>query len=193
MSLKHAVLGLLSMREMSGYDIKRHFDRAVHFVWTASESQIYRELRDLEGKGLVASRTVLQTTKPNKNLYTLTPAGEAELDGWLTSPAEIPYGKDAFLMRLFFMGRVGPEDALRVLGERRAEVCELVRVAEERLKAFGDLTRSEHPEMLWWQLRLIEGFHKMQTAQLEWIDGLIAVVPEVPEIAEAQSAGPPAL
>ena len=180
MSLKHAVLGLLSMREMSGYDIKRHFDRAVHFVWVASDSQIYRELRTLEQQGMVTSRTVQQSSRPNKHLYALTASGEVELDAWLSSSAEIPYGKDAFLMRLFFMGRVDTGVALRVLRERRAEVAELVAVAQERLETFADLDRSEHPELLWWQLRLVEGFYQMQTAQLTWIDDLIGAVPAAP-------------
>jgi DNA-binding PadR family transcriptional regulator len=176
MSLKFALLGVLSMREMSGYDIKRQFDRAVHFVWNASDSQIYRELRDLEKQGLIASRTIEQTGKPNKFLYRPTDAGLDELDAWLTSPAEAPYGKDRFLMRLFFMGRVDPESAVAVLEDRREQVCALLRVAEERLLVFTDLSRSQHPDLLWWQMRLIEGFQQMHTAQLTWIDSLIQAV-----------------
>jgi DNA-binding PadR family transcriptional regulator len=175
-SLKNALLGVLSLREMSGYDIKRNFDRAVHFVWNASDSQIYRELRSMEAEGLITSRLVQQEGKPNKRLYQLTDDGVSSLDRWLVSPVESPYGKDSFLMRLFFMGRVDPAEALRVLEERREEVVALLESAKERRERFGDLSRTELPQFLWWQVRLIDGFQMIHGAQLEWIDGVIADV-----------------
>ena len=176
MSLRNALLGVLSLREMSGYDIKRNFDRAVHFVWNASDSQIYRELRSMEEDGLITSRLVQQEGKPNKRLYELTEEGVSSLDRWLVSPVESPYGKDSFLMRLFFMGRVDPAEAVRVLEERREEVVALLEAAKERRERFGDLSRTDLPQYLWWQVRLIDGFQMIHGAQLEWIDGVIADV-----------------
>ncbi|GAA4539190.1 hypothetical protein GCM10023175_10150 [Pseudonocardia xishanensis] len=104
-------MGVLSMREMSGYDIKRHFDRAVHFVWNASDSQIYRELRQMERDELIVSRLIPQESKPNKRLYRLTESGTAELDDWLVSPVDASYSKEPFLLRMFFLDRTDEEDA----------------------------------------------------------------------------------
>jgi DNA-binding PadR family transcriptional regulator len=173
MSLRNALLGVLSLREMSGYDIKRNFDRAVHFVWNAADSQIYRELRRMEDEGLISSRLIQQEGKPNKRLYQLTPQGATMLNDWLVSPVEPPFGKEAFLMRLFFMGRVGHQEATRVLKERRVELESLLAEADERHERFADLSRTDHPELLWWQVRLIEGFQMIHTAQLRWINELI--------------------
>jgi DNA-binding PadR family transcriptional regulator len=161
---------------MSGYDIKRNFDRAVHFVWNASDSQIYRELRNMERDGLISSRLIQQDGKPNKRLYGLSADGTSALDDWLVSPVESPYGKDPFLMRLFFMGRVTPEAALQVLEERRTELLVQVEETSERRERFGDLSRTQLPHILWWQVRLIDGFHAIHHAQLAWIEGLIADV-----------------
>jgi DNA-binding PadR family transcriptional regulator len=189
-SLRNALLGVLSLREMSGYDIKRNFDRAVHFVWNASDSQIYRELRSMEKDGLITSRLVHQEGKPNKRLYQLTSDGVSCLDDWLVSPVESPYGKDSFLMRLFFMGRVAPEEALQTLKERREEVVALLDAAKERRERFGDLSRTELPQILWWQVRLIDGFQMIHSAQLDWIDGLIADV-EAGRVPTPPSTRPP--
>ncbi|WP_345529112.1 PadR family transcriptional regulator [Nocardioides endophyticus] len=164
---------MLSLREMSGYDIKRSFDHAVHFVWNAADSQIYRELRDMEKHELIVSHLVQQDGKPNKRVYRVTEHGLATLDEWLRSPAEAPFDKEPFLMRLFFMGRIDRDDAIRVLSERRDEIRALLAVASDRLEMYSDLSRTEHPEMLWWQVRLIKGFEHTQTAQLEWIDSLL--------------------
>jgi DNA-binding PadR family transcriptional regulator len=158
---------------MSGYDIKRHFDHAVHFVWNASDSQIYRELRGMERDGLITSRLVQQETKPNKRLYRLTDAGAGELDAWLVSEAERPYSKEPFLLRLFFLSRVGAADARKVLEARLSEVESLLDVAAERLRTYADTSRGAHPEMLWWQTRLIEGMRRMQSAEGAWLRELI--------------------
>lgn len=173
MSLRNALLGVLSLREMSGYDIKRSFDHAVHFVWNAADSQIYRELRGMEKRGLISSRLVHQDGKPNKSIYSVTDEGLRDLDEWLRSPAEAPFGKEPFLMRLFFMGRVETDDAIRVLSQRREEIVKLLSVATERLSMYSDLSRTDRPETLWWQVKLIEGFQQMQTAELRWIESLL--------------------
>ena len=48
-----AVLGLLSRRELSGYDLKTAIDRAIRHFWAASYGQIYPELRRLEERGWI--------------------------------------------------------------------------------------------------------------------------------------------
>ena len=45
------ILGLLSLRPMSGYDMKRIVDHSTRFFWAASYGQIYPELRRLEADG----------------------------------------------------------------------------------------------------------------------------------------------
>ncbi|MBA3728896.1 MAG: PadR family transcriptional regulator, partial [Actinobacteria bacterium] len=44
MSLRHALLGLLAERPMSGYDLTKVFDSSLAYVWSAKHSQIYPEL-----------------------------------------------------------------------------------------------------------------------------------------------------
>jgi len=181
MALRYALLGVLSTREMSGYDIKRYFDRAVHFVWNASDSQTYRELRGMERDGLITSRLVHQEAKPNKRLYRMTDAGRAELDAWLISPLETPYRKDPFLLRLFFMARVSPVAAQQILEARHEELRALIAVGEERLETYGDLSKSSRPERLWWQVRLINGMRRMHMAEDEWICELLSELRSSPE------------
>ena len=173
LSLRNALLGVLSVREMSGYDIKRSFDRAVHFVWNAADSQIYRELREMEKVGLISSRLIQQDGKPNKRLYQLNSAGTEALQEWLRSPAETPHEKEPFLMRLFFMGRISDDAAIQVLEQRCDEIRALLAIAAERRTTFADLDRAHQPEMLWWQVRLIDGFEQIHSAQLAWLEGII--------------------
>ena len=45
----YVILGLLTLREMSGYDLKQLINKSItHFYWSPAKSQIYGELRRLE-------------------------------------------------------------------------------------------------------------------------------------------------
>ncbi|MBK7448579.1 MAG: PadR family transcriptional regulator [Anaerolineales bacterium] len=56
MSLKHAILGFLSFKPFSGYELKKAFDSSVQHFWPANQSQIYRTLAELEGGGFVEKK-----------------------------------------------------------------------------------------------------------------------------------------
>jgi DNA-binding PadR family transcriptional regulator len=118
-TLRSIILGLLGARPMSGYDIKRAFDRAIASYWNAGNSQIYTTLKALEHEGLVESEVVIQQHRPNRKLYRLTPQGQAEVDAWLKEPAPERFTKDEFLAKLFFCGQTTDEVALRHLNEHR--------------------------------------------------------------------------
>src|SRR5215831_10521497 len=59
-TLRYIILGLLGAHPMSGYDIKRAFDRSLATYWNAGNSQIYTTLKALAARGLVTSEVVLQ-------------------------------------------------------------------------------------------------------------------------------------
>lgn len=124
MSLRHAILGLLSIKPMSGYELKKVIDESVGHFWTADQSQIYRTLTGLVEEGLASRRTVVQEERPNLHLHSATGPGLAELDRWLASPLRTPPTRDPFLARLFFADRLPLEDIRELLDTRRREVGE---------------------------------------------------------------------
>src|SRR5437764_15026869 len=87
-TLRYIILGLLGARPMSGYDIKQAFDRALASYWNAGNSQIYTTLKSLSQAYLVESEVIVQTGRPNRKVYRLTPTGRTELDHWLAE--EVP-------------------------------------------------------------------------------------------------------
>ena len=82
-TLRYIILGLVWTHPMTGYDIKQAFDRALASYWNAGNSQIYTTLKQLSQAGLVESEIIVQTTRPNRKVYRLTPAGQVELERWL--------------------------------------------------------------------------------------------------------------
>jgi DNA-binding PadR family transcriptional regulator len=121
-TLRYIILGLLGARPMSGYDIKQAFDRALASYWNAGNSQIYTTLKKLSDEELVEAEVIVQKSRPDRKVYRLTPAGEAELDRWLQEEVPGRFSKDDFLTKLFFCGETSDEVALKHLLEHRASL-----------------------------------------------------------------------
>ena len=88
----------------------------MQFFWPAQTSQIYLTLGKLENAGLVTHETVIQNGKPNKNVYSILPAGRAELQRWLSEQGKTADGyKSEFLMKVFFAENLPPQQAIAML------------------------------------------------------------------------------
>lgn len=116
MGLQHGILGFLNYGPCSGYELTKAFHSSVQFFWPAQTSQIYLTLGKLEDAGLVTHETVIQNGKPNKNVYSILPAGRAELQRWLSEQGKTADGyKSEFLMKVFFAENLPPQQAITML------------------------------------------------------------------------------
>jgi DNA-binding PadR family transcriptional regulator len=168
MSLRHAILAFIDLEPATGYTLKQRFEGSVASFWSATQSQIYRELHELERLGLVEVEVVPQDGKPAKKVYALTEAGSAELATWRAAPVDPPQLRDPFMLKFVFAGEAsGAElDVLiahyaRELERRRNEY----RARLDRAEIF-DLARSPR-EALLWRLSVENGLAWCD-AQLAW-------------------------
>src|SRR6266852_2597710 len=88
--LREAVLGLLAIRQMSGYDLSRSYRRALQQIWHAPLGQIYPTLRKMQRDGLQRFTDTVQHDRPNLKVYSLASAGRRLLVMWLSQPAVLP-------------------------------------------------------------------------------------------------------
>lgn len=87
MSLRHALLALVSGGPLTGYDAVKHFHSSVGHLWHAPDSQIYPELRRMQAEGLLEATEVPWGTKSaTKTQYSLTDAGRTALEKWQGTP-----------------------------------------------------------------------------------------------------------
>ncbi|MFD9813126.1 PadR family transcriptional regulator [Streptomyces sp. NPDC059080] len=161
MSLRHAVLGLLSESPASGYDLMKLFNASLANVWPATQSQVYGELGKLTSAGLAE---VSAHGPRGRKEYAITDEGLAELRHWL---AEVPPSgphRDDSLLRVFFLGILTPLEARTFLLGRAQETArlhtELRRIDEET--EWGDDMIS-----VYGRLTLEYGL-RMTAAQEEW-------------------------
>jgi DNA-binding PadR family transcriptional regulator len=95
-------MGLLSMGPMSGYDIKKKFEKIAANFWNESYGQIYPILKRLDTEGLATRSVEKQIGKPDRHIYELTVEGHKELVQWLLEPVGRQVGRQEILLKLFF-------------------------------------------------------------------------------------------
>jgi len=118
MSLKHALLGLLAKGPASGYELTKEFELSLANVWSAKHSQIYPELRKMTEEGWL---TVGEEGSRGRKEYEITDAGRAELRRWLIDVTPDRIGRNEWLLRVFFLWTLPPEEAADYLdGEAAA-------------------------------------------------------------------------
>jgi DNA-binding PadR family transcriptional regulator len=105
--ITYGVLGLLAFwGPLSGYDLKRLFDHILAPMWGAAHSQIYNELRRMKELGWVEMQREEQETRPDRNVYHLTQAGQEALVAWQEQPPMILQLRDKLLLKVLFGGIV---------------------------------------------------------------------------------------
>jgi DNA-binding PadR family transcriptional regulator len=109
--IDYLILGLLSDRDLTGYEIKKVIDTTLNYFWSSSYASIYPALRGLVDRGLAIKRK--DTTSNRKKLiYSITDEGRSSLKEWLTVPVEKDELRYETLLKLFFGDEQGPEQAL---------------------------------------------------------------------------------
>ena len=124
----YLVLGLLSWgRPMSGYEIRKWAQQMRFFYWSPAQSQIYGELSRLAEQGWVTAEEVAQAGRPDKRVFLITAAGQAELSRWLAEdPAGPTVVKNSTALKLYFGHATTPDILARLLREHLAELDEML-------------------------------------------------------------------
>ena len=102
--LKHGILGLLNYGSMTGYEIDKAFKDSLSYFWNAQTSQIYRELQTIKKNGWATDEVVVQTSKPDKKVFSITQSGKEELNRWLVEDNTEFTTRIPILMKTFFRG-----------------------------------------------------------------------------------------
>jgi PadR family transcriptional regulator AphA len=122
MSIEYAILGLLSWRPLTGYDIKKMFVGSTVLYWSGNNNQIYTTLVKLHENGLVSREIEFQEDSPARKIYSITAKGQAELKKWLLVEPEPPQLKNSFLIQLAWADQLSPDELDTLLGKYEAEM-----------------------------------------------------------------------
>jgi PadR family transcriptional regulator AphA len=181
----NALLGLLSLGPMSGYDIRQLIPQSIGHFWSESYGQIYPGLKRLAAAGLAEKKTERQKGRPDRHLYSLTAAGRRQLQQWLKLPVvekEVP--RNEMLLKLFFGAQVSPAVS-------RAHVQTYLELHQKELQLYALMAKTlrkeaaHDPQLPFWLMTLNMGRHE-NAAMVKWCKETLI---ELDEMEHTQSGG----
>ncbi len=122
MYVKTLCLGVLTLRDMTGYEIKKHFEQSFAHFFVAGYGSIYPALGELTRTGMVNCRDVAQDKRPDKKVYSITATGRARLETALAETPPRHKVRSEFLVLLYFAHLMSAERLAEVLDERVRDI-----------------------------------------------------------------------
>jgi DNA-binding PadR family transcriptional regulator len=165
MSVRNAILGLLADHPRHGYELRAAFEALAggEALWSVKPAQVYTTLARLEEGGLVAQDSVEQNGGPEKHIYSLTPAGRAELADWFASGVPAEHQRDEFFVKLMLSLTTDVANPYRVLQAQRSKLYqELHDLTARRNRA--------NPRLELAQIFLLDKGIMHLEADLRWLD-----------------------
>lgn len=127
MDIRILCLGLLTLRDASGYEIKKSFESELAPIYEASFGSIYPALSRLTAEGLVTCTAQAQEKRPDKKVYRITPAGRLAFLDALSERPDRDRVRSDFLVTLLFADLLPARHLSSLIDERLAEHRRLVR------------------------------------------------------------------
>ena len=125
MSVRHAMLALLSEGPKYGLQLREEFEARTGEVWPLNVGQVYTTLQRLERDGLVESDGA-DEERPQKG-FRITAEGEQELARWLRTPPDLSSPpRDELVMKVLVALRVPGADVYAVIQAHRRYLVELM-------------------------------------------------------------------
>ena len=175
MALGDAILACLTESPMTGYELAKTFDASIGFYWKANHQQIYRELTKLRDRGHIQGSEVVQSGKPNKLVYTLTPEGRAAFRHWAARPSTPASIKDDLLVRLYALGSIDVDplraDLMARLEHHRDRCARYERILSKRFPQ-GTADAADLGKLLALRLGV-----RHERAVVEWCEEALEALP----------------
>jgi len=160
--MRFPLLALLAQGPAHGYELKQALEQRFGTVLPPlNAGQIYTTLSRLERDGLVDDDAVAQNGRPNKRVYRLTDAGQAELRSWVQDSTPQTRLKDDFFIKLVLARAAGIAEPLELIAKQRGAYLQALRALDDvAAQADGDVTAA----------LLVEGAALHLEADLKWLD-----------------------
>lgn len=141
MSVRHALLALLSEGPKYGLQLREEFEARTGEVWPLNVGQVYTTLQRLERDGMVETAGSVGAAGPGdkgapaehdapgapQKAYRITPAGSAELDQWLRVPPDLSSPpRDELVMKVLVAITVPGTDVHEVIQAHRTYLVQLM-------------------------------------------------------------------
>ena len=126
MSVRHALLALLSEGPKYGLRLREEFEAGTGEVWPLNIGQVYTTLQRLERDALIESEDDDERDSPQKR-FRITAEGQRQLAAWLRTPPDMSSPpRDELVIKVLVAVRVPGTDVHEVIQAHRRYLVELM-------------------------------------------------------------------
>ena len=181
----YAILGLLSVRSWTTYELAQQMNRSLGRMWPRAESKLYEEPKKLVSLGLARAKPESVGAR-RRTRYAITSAGRRALREWLGEPGAGPVVESEQVLKVLFAHQGTRNGTLATLAAARAWAVEQ---NEENIAAARAYLAGEGPfQANVAQSMLAGGFltelYRMVADWAEWATALVERWPDDPASAE---------
>jgi DNA-binding PadR family transcriptional regulator len=174
MTIQQIILGFLHEGAKSGYTLKKEIVAVPFFHSTANNNQIYTALLQLHRAGLVDVALQVKERGAASKLYSLTPAGERELQSWVVTTPEGSEYYSHFHQQLAFAHRLSQPEVVALFAAYEEKTKTLLAIAQELQLRFGKAhqanpgdTTAQRRALLWGAI--FEQRRQVYELELTWL------------------------
>ncbi len=167
MDLRATILGFLSWKPLSGYDLKKMLSQSEIFYWSGNNNQVYKNLLELQKEGLVYFQVQQQESLPAKKIYSITGEGLAELQQSLLVMPELPELRKNFLIQLAWCEPLSDGMLIELLEGYASELEAQLQLSMGQARMNTDHPQRSARERYLWRrihLNLVEAYR----TELDW-------------------------
>ncbi|GAA1760563.1 helix-turn-helix transcriptional regulator [Pseudarthrobacter sulfonivorans] len=180
MSLRFALLALLTVEPMTGYDLAKRFESSVAFVWHAPDSQIYPELRKMAKEGLLTAEEIPWGPNGKKTQYRITIEGRAAFKQWMNTPLEYARERDPVHLKAAYLEWAEPSMAKQHMQAhieyhrmRRGQWADMIAglrdgTNEMLSKRLAAAAPQDHRRILEYKIFTYQGLIARAETEIEW-------------------------
>lgn len=188
MSLRYALLALLRVGPLSGYELQKLFSESVGHVWHAPDSQIYPELKRMEADGLIRGEEQTRGERGRRRIYHVTARGSEDFFSWIETPLEYSRVRDPAHLRAAYLESASDESARDFLSAHARQHTELLQrwrdeIARIRSGEHPMVTRrlaaipeSERARAVEFKVFAYEGLAERAEAEIRWAQHGLALL-----------------
>ena len=177
---QYAILSLLRLGPMSGYDIKAASESLLSHFWAESFGSIYPILKKLEEREQVRSyEDKRQSGARGRRVYKITTAGRKTLRDWLARPPVQRSLRDELYLKLFNATYVPAEIHRSHIEQLQTQLTQLKRELAEHLQQLK-IQHSDSPDYKHWRL-VVRAGQLSCDARLKWCREALDELAECPD------------
>jgi PadR family transcriptional regulator AphA len=173
LSIHYAILGLLNVKPMTGYDLKKIMQDSLYMYWSGNNNQIYKALLQLYRNDFLTSKTQHQDGAPSRKICYITDKGRTALQEWICSAQpKLPEFRKPFLIQIAYAGQLESIQIEELLLKYQNELnTQLIMQQEKQRRTRNAQSRTKQERFI--EYMIFDNICTFYQSELDWTQKML--------------------